>query len=201
MTKISASLRSTGALVCLFFLSACHTTGPAPAAANEIAVIAPIPRVELSPNDPDYLHTHLKQFGLTPLAETAPHLVTERYRFLWIRSFHPAALFEVEYTANGIGTYRASLWKDHRWVAQKTFQGADKKEFDGYRHMVAAYDMFHLPWWDSSGGLDGSEWFIELVRGDQHHEIYRWSPEEGPVRTFGETLIEAGVDSPFMPIY
>lgn len=200
MDNLPASLKCAGLVVGLLFFAACRTAIAAPSPESE--TITTIARAEIDPKDPDYLRAHLTAFGLIPLAEIKPHSFVEQYRFLWVRSFHPAALFEVDYAANGDGTYRASVFKDHRWVVQKTLQWKkDKVAFDPVRRMVRESDMFNLAWYDNSGGYDGSSWYIELVRGEQHHEIYRWSPENGPIYRFGKELVDAAIDSPFLPFY
>lgn len=35
---------------------------------------------------------------------------------------------------------------------------------------------------DDAGGLDGSQWILEGVRGDRYHVVDRWTPREGQYR-------------------
>ncbi len=37
--------------------------------------------------------------------------------------------------------------------------------------------------------FDGSQWIIELKKGDQYHVIDRWSPTEGAVYELGMMLV------------
>ena len=179
---------------------------PTNAAEEQVVKLVPfeMKREDVDPSDPNYLRAHLKPFGLAPLSENPRPDLIERYRFLWTRTFHPAVLFEVEFKADGTGTYRANVWKDKhgsgRWVMEATHR-LKQGDLDFFRHLITSYDLFKLPWSDGRAGYDGSSWFIELQRGEQHHEIYRWSPEEGPVKTFGMSLIEQGIDSVLIPIY
>ena len=39
---------------------------------------------------------------------------------------------------------------------------------------------------DCNGGLDGSRWIVEGVDRNGYHFVNRWSPQEGPVREFGD---------------
>jgi hypothetical protein len=180
---------------------------PSPGTAkSDLAELHPfvLEEAETNPNHPDFFRTHLKRYGLAPLAETPAGDHVERCRFLWRRCFHPAVLFEVEFQADGTGEYRAMVWKDDqgkaRWVPEKT-RRLDQGALASHRLMLSRWDMFTLPRYDGRSGYDGSGWFIELVRGDQHHSIYRWSPENGPVRMFGAGLIEGAIDSVLVPIY
>ena len=182
-------------------LAGCATAKKGKSDEREIVKLTPF--FVANPKDSEFLRSHLKKFGLAPLVEDRRDFI-ERYRFLWARSFHPAACFEVEYRADGTGTYRAMVSREEggvsRCIVEKTHR-VDRKHLDFYRYMIASYKMFDLPWYDDRSGYDGSSWLIEMVRGDQHHELYRWSPEDGPVRTFGNCLIEEAIDSVFIPIY
>ncbi len=174
----------------------------------------------LTPEQPGYLREKLAYFGLTPLAETPKTGIIERYRFLYCRWIAPAGLFEIEFHQDGSGTYRSLIWTDKsndprssfhttiwsgktigtgHWTEVKT-RGFSRKELDFLRVLVSRWKLYELPWHDGRGAFDGSSWFIELVSGEKHHEIFRESPEDGPVRWFGTKIIELSIDSPFIPI-
>lgn len=43
---------------------------------------------------------------------------------------------------------------------------------------------------ECDGGLDGSQWIVESVDDEGYRFINRWSPEKGPVRTFGDFALD-----------
>jgi len=169
------------------------------AAANEEKAFTLSP-ADVDPSNPGYLKKYLAHFGLVPLQQTQGEVV-ERYRFLWCRAFHPAVLIEVSYDVSGAGDYIARVWDDAKgWNVEATHK-VDLSHQKFYHRMIQTYDLLHLPWYDKRMGLDGSDWLIEISSGNTCHAIYRWTPEAGPVRTFGESLIEEGISSVLVPIY
>lgn len=156
---------------------------------------------EFDANHPDYLRTHLEPYGLAPLTEAHLPAITEHYRFLWERWMYPTVLIEVEFREDGTGTYRAMVWKgEHgkeQWVTEKS-RRLKRAERDSFR--VMSDRLLTEPRSEGAKNYDGSSWYIELVSGDRHNEICRWSPQLGNVRTFGVLLIEMGIDSPLVPI-
>ena len=174
---------------------------PGPREAKDANVVT-LPAAETDPSHPDFLRTHLKPFGLVPLGEP-PAEGGERCRFLWVRAFHRAALFELEFQADGTGVYRASLWQAQGgagWVLQRTRQLTPSSR-ETHRRQLAACDFFALPFADDRRGMDGSEWYLEVQEGGRYHAVYRWSPEPGALATFGRDLIEAAIESEFLPVY
>lgn len=157
---------------------------------------------EFDSEHPDYLRTHLEQYGLQPLTEAHLPAITEHYRFLWERWMRPTVLIEVEFREDGTGTYRALVWKSENGKDQWTLEKArplKPAERDSFR--VMADRLLTEPKSEGAKSYDGSAWYIELVSGSRHNEIYRWSPGPGQVRDFGSFLIQMGIDSPLVPIF
>ena len=158
------------------------------------------------PKDPDFLAVQLKHYGLDPLSADNTSRYVEQYRFLWLRSFHRAAVFELKFTADGTGIYEAKLWEEiagrRQWVVKRTIQSMDAAvELESKQRWLACGRFFELPFADNRGGLDGAEWFIEVKQGSKYHAVYRWSPSDSFVREFGRSLIESAIESEFLPIY
>jgi hypothetical protein len=196
----------TGALI----IGGCKSTpragklAPSEVATAPVLEVVTFPAAESDPKNPDYLRVSLKSYGLVPLPDDTKADQATRYRFLWVRSFNPAALFEVRFDSSGAGIYEAKLWKKQsgvfRWVTQRTIL-LKKSDLEFHQHMLAESHFFEIPWWDEKLGCDGAAWFIEVQQGNQYHAVYRWSPESGPVFDFGRFLIEAAIQSEFLPIY
>lgn len=155
-------------------------------------------------SDPRYFANTLGRFGLKPLAEEALAPNAERFRFLWLRSFHRPALFELRFAADGSGAYEAKLWEDApdggRWVVQRTVSlGAGA--LTEHRRSLERLGFFAMSFDDGRQGLDGATWLFEARDGERSHAVHRWSPEPGPLRQLGVSLIEAAIPSEFLPIY
>ncbi|MFT3831103.1 MAG: hypothetical protein QM691_15495 [Opitutaceae bacterium] len=156
------------------------------------------------PSDPCYWAHTLARFGLKPLAEETLAVAEERFRFIWLRSFHRAALFELRFAADGTGVYEAKLWEKTaeggRWVVQRTCPliSSDRVE---HRRSLEASGFHALPFDDGRAGLDGAFWLFEARDGERSHAVHRWSPEPGALRQLGVSLIEAAIQSDFLPLY
>ena len=156
------------------------------------------------PADPCYLEHTLGRFGLKPLAAENLASGEERFRFLWLRSFHRPALFELRFTADGTGVYEAKLWEDTpeggRWVSQRVVAlGADA--LAEHRKSLDRLGFSALPFDDGRQGLDGATWLFEARDSARSHAVHRWSPEPGALRQLGVSLIEAAIKSDFLPLY
>lgn len=158
----------------------------------------------LLPRDPGYLEWQLERNGLKPLTEEKLAPGEDRFRFLWLRSFHRAALFELRFAADGAGVYEAKLWENGpdggRWVVQLTkVLPVDARV--AHRWWLDRLGFFTLPFDDGRQGLDGATWLFEAREGERANAVHRWSPAPGPLRDFGVSLVEAAASSEFLPIY
>ena len=158
----------------------------------------------LLPSDPGFLEWWLDRCGLRPLSAEPLAPGEERVRFLWQRSFHRAALFELRFASDGTGVYEAKLWEKTpaggRWVVQrKVTLGVEARDL--HRRSLERLGFFALPFDDGRQGLDGATWLFEAREGSLANAVHRWSPAPGPLRGFGESLIEMAIPSEFLPIY
>ena len=117
------------------------------------------------------------------------------YRFLWMRSFHFPATFELEISTDGSAQliveglleidrlYTDELNKSKSFKISKT---AVKKFLD----YLEEADFWNMPQYEPPRGLDGANWIIEGAKNGKYHIVDRWSPEEGPFREAALCLIK-----------
>jgi hypothetical protein len=150
------------------------------------------------PGDPGFLAEALTRYGLKPLSEANPKQYSDRYRFLWTRSFHKTALFEMNFSPDGTGVFVASVWEEvsgkHQWVQKRSLQ-LEEATLKSNHDWIARGKYFELPFNDNRQGLDGAGWLIEVKQDNKYHAVYRWSPEDGFIREFGRTFIEMSIES------
>lgn len=156
------------------------------------------------PADPRYLAHTLGPFGLHPLASEALAPGEERFRFLWLRSFHRPALFELRFAADGAGSYEAKLWEKTaeggRWVTQCACVLA-AGDLVAHRKSLEHLGFFGLPFDDARQGLDGATWLFEARDSERSHAVRRWSPAPGALRELGTSLILSAIRSELLPLY
>ncbi len=190
------------------------TVQPTPAeAADRVSLEPYVPTIEevklhgfevVLPADSRYLAHTLGRFGLKPLAAETLAPGEERFRFLWLRSFHRAALFGLRFAAGGTGVYEASLWEQTpeggRWVVQRSYplKTADLAQ---HRKTLDSAGFFALPFDDGRQGLDGATWLFEARDGERVHAVHRWAPAPGALRELGASLIMSAIKSDFLPLY
>ncbi len=200
----AASLVITSVLVAALPARAEDTEPVSKEPVSENVTLSPFEVIQ--PDDPRYLADMFGRFGLKPLAGETMASAEECFRFLWLRAFHRAALFEVRFKADGTGVFESKLWEEGRrpelgrWVTQRTV-ALDAKARAAHRETLDHLGFFALPFYDGRIGYDGAGWFFEVRDGERSHAVYCWSPEPGPLRELGVSLIEAAISSEFLPIY
>ena len=106
------------------------------------------------------------------------------YRFTCLRSFHNPFSIRIEINeqnesailffkmCDGAGGYDPG---ELIISEQKTFE---PDEINSFIETIEKYDYWKMPFdEEDSGGCDGSEWIIELLKDGKYHAISRWSPE------------------------
>jgi hypothetical protein len=129
---------------------------------------------------------HLRAMGETSLLDRQ-ELVTEVYRFLWLRTFHHPVFVRIERTDNG------------GWITTKELGGAggyepgkvirsemtalNQRAWCEFLSLLEKADYWRLPTDDNDfGGEDGAQWILEGVKDGRYHVVDRWSPREGAYR-------------------
>jgi hypothetical protein len=110
----------------------------------------------------------------------------ERYRFLWLRSFHHPVAVRVWDSAdghfinvkqtNGQGGYQPG-----RLITDQTRPLTNAE----WGHFVSLLDRscyWQLPPEIDEMGNDGAQWILEGVREGRYHVVDRWTPQSGDFR-------------------
>lgn len=135
----------------------------------------------------------LGEGGFCANANAAP----ERYRFVWIPSFHPSIVVRAERNGSsqrlvakilsGAGGYEPGT------VRRDTSIVLSAGEWTELTRLIEASGFWTAPPESERVGLDGAQWIIEGLRGGRYNVVDRWSPErDGPHsrhRAVGEWLL------------
>ena len=132
----------------------------------------------------------------------------ERYRFLWVRTFHPTVMIEVTIRESNemYASYKATNGKGgygHGELEEKTTRDLMVELADGDQDLIEGIievfreeteaEFWNLPYEldDGSIVLDGATWTIEGRRDGQCHVVTRLSPEVGnEFRRLAEKLMK-----------
>jgi hypothetical protein len=93
-----------------------------PQTSDKVVVLKPFDVEE--PTSPDFLKHTLSVYKLSSLNTETDGRYLEHYRFLWIRSFHPAILIDIKVTAPDEARFEASYWKGTgdtgKWISKRS---------------------------------------------------------------------------------
>lgn len=125
----------------------------------------------------------------------------EVYRFLWLRSFHPAVVVRIWKSGDerclsvkqfdGLGEYA-----DDGYVFPKTFSAnvthpITEVEWKHFIELLGRANFWAMPTVDGEPlGMDGASWVFEAVRDGQYHLVDRQSPMSGEYREACVYLLE-----------
>ena len=124
----------------------------------------------------------------------------ERYRFLWLRTFHCPVAIRVERhgtsrglalrVLNGKGGYDPGL------LVRSEERAVTAAQWDRLQQRLSAAGFWSLPLRGKQQGLDGARWVLEGARPGEHRIVHRWCPrsdtEDAPFRAACLYLLELG---------
>lgn len=152
------------------------------------------------PRSSNYFEGYFENFGIKN------KIKENEIRFLWVRSFHPAILFEIKTTNSEGFLFTASEWVGE--YGSRKWKVFSEKTIGAEAHLIMLKEIKnHFVFFDMEPfikreGLDGSDWIIEVQFEGMHHQVYRWSPtKDTPFFSLGLDFIELSIDSPVTPIY
>lgn len=133
---------------------------------------------------------HLRAMGEPVLDRTRKSSV---YRFTWLRTFHHPVAIRVASDAGRFKLVATELDGAGGYVPGKVLRRQEIElsptQFNEVEALVRKSGFWELPAHEDTFGLDGSEWIIEGVSGDEYHVVARWTPSSGPTREIGERLL------------
>jgi hypothetical protein len=153
----------------------------------------------------DQLSGCLRSFEETSIWQASrKHIPDAVYRFLWLRSFHPAISVRLNIAADGTGTLTTKVSngccdcapppadiKQKAFRVQTTIRKISKTQI---RRFLSSVDALHF--WtlasrkNSVPGPDGADWVIEASKEGRYQVIDAWSPPDGdPVNTLGRFIL------------
>jgi hypothetical protein len=144
----------------------------------------------------------LKEPSLWRLSKTQK---TQTYRFLWLRSFHHPISVRLDVAEDGAAVVTTKITsgqasdesrkllvnKSHSLTKEQTASFLDGINEAGfwdlatYEREVVGPDGKKIV----EVHVDGAEWILEGVKDGKYKIADRWSPEKGPVRAVGLTML------------
>lgn len=113
------------------------------------------------------------------------------YRFVWVPSFHPAAVVRFEKNKDG---YKLIFKKAKKLYCAANYEEKtktmDEKEWVEFTKLVNDADFNNMSA-SVRYGKDGATWTFESLSGVNYHEVEEWSPRKSTrLRVICETLLE-----------
>jgi hypothetical protein len=144
----------------------------------------------------------LKEPSLWQLSKTQK---TQTYRFLWLRSFHHPTSVRLDVGEDGTAVVTTKITsgqggdeprklivnKSHSLTKEQTASFLDLINEAGFWDLATYEEEVVGP--DGKKivevHVDGAEWILEGAKDGKYKVVDRWSPEKGPVRALGLTML------------
>ena len=118
----------------------------------------------------------------------------QRYRFLWLRTFHQPIAVRLSITDDGQGEIVLKVtdgmggYGSGKLVVNES-QPVTKDSVTGFLSKLQSLNFWELPTSEKGLGCDGAQWILEGVRDGKYHLVDRWSPKKGKFRKTALALI------------
>jgi hypothetical protein len=112
----------------------------------------------------------------------------ETYRFTWRSSFDGSACVHIGRSGSSV---ELRSWLSRSRLAPRMQLPSLALSLDGWEKLQRALknsDFWAVDAEDEAFGLDGARWLIEGRRGDNYHQVERWSPR-GAIHDLGRLFI------------
>ena len=126
----------------------------------------------------------------------------ERYRFLWLRTFHPAVVIRVDISdahtavlAAKVASGCAGFGSPDRKIVEDISRTLTHDETKAFLEEVEKSGFWSMPASIPVSGEDGAEWILEAEKSGNYHVVKRWSPcssKRNPCRGDGEAVYLIG---------
>lgn len=160
----------------------------------------------LGESSSDWYSSHLRAAGerpLTELAAEAPEQIA--VRFVWLRSFEKPIIVRIEEQADGRARIEATRLSgaggyEPGQVEEHLRRDLTSAEFDAFTAVLKNAALSTEAAANCDNGIDGAQWVLEVIDGDEYSFFERWTPEQGSVREVGLAMLRlTGFD--LEPIY
>ena len=125
-----------------------------------------------------------------------------RFRFIWLRTFHPGIAIRIEHDFSHtklIATKLSGAGGQSPGKVERQFDRTlSPKEWSSIQRLISESGFWNLPTSGQSFGLDGSQWIIEVAESNRYHVVDRWNG--GPLESLGRQLLTFSQLDP-KPIY
>lgn len=143
-----------------------------------------------------------------PSLSCGPATDRETYRFTWLRTFHNPITVRVS-RRHGAGELIAVVLDGAGGYEPGNVSHAVRRALGPGEWQRIEAGLDPIGFWSlrptgrvDETGCDGAEWILEGRRAGRHRVETRWSPDDGPYRQFGLTLVEmAGLQMPPDDVY
>ena len=126
--------------------------------------------------------THLRA---SAEARLCPGPGRELFRFLWLRSFHPPVIVRIERNSQGYALVAKVLTGAGGYdpgkigrTTEHVLSAEDMRKFKEHVRSAWFWQSPTVPPPSGSAVVDGAQWIVEVVDGEQYHVVDRWSPPE-----------------------
>ena len=107
----------------------------------------------------------------------------ERYRFLWLRTFHPAVVIRVDVSgartavlAVKVADGEAGFNSPDRKVIQDVSRSLTPEETQAFLRKIERSGFWSMPASTRHLAEDGADWIMEGEKNGKFHAVKRWSP-------------------------
>lgn len=115
---------------------------------------------------------------------------TSTLRFTWLPTFHHPVIVRIERSGKEAKLVAKQLSGESGYepgiVEREVTRPLSPIEIAKLDAILSATKVLKQRATDCNSGLDGSQWIVEGADRNGYHFVNRWSPQEGPVREFGD---------------
>jgi len=140
-------------------------------------------------------------FESAAVLEDAPDMTI---RFTWLRSFHPTVIIRVSKSGDGFHFIAKKLSGTTGYepgtIESEISRNLTKNEKEKLLELFDSNQVFQQQSTLCTAGFDGAQWIFEKSDKVGYQFVNRWSPDAGPVREVGLSLLNL-TDWKFEEIY
>jgi hypothetical protein len=149
---------------------------------------------ELSTFCEEIYASHLIALKEPSLLQLCENPAAESYRFLWLRTFHPAVSVRIEPSADGTGDVITKIGNSKSGFGAGSLRSQKRRkltenEIGLFLAKLRFSNILQEPALEDVLALDGASWVFEAVKEGKYKIVDRHSPKDGPVRQIGLAMM------------